>query len=231
MTADQSVILIHEIDIEPEEIIDNNLSDNFDYNCYFCEKKVKTDSIHNKICETLVRSKNFYCSFCVRNKFYTKKRWDVLQLTFRGVVGYLYWKSYRVKCKKVYLCEIKDMVDTHVKAGLFNPAFNYDPDTFIWFIDFSIVGNAKRQINIEEINKTIINILACFNLNESITGAMSHKLFDKYKDAINLFYASRQRPEGKILLVPTLSGCGGTLEQSFDYDRCRNFLPKNLIVK
>tara|TARA_Y100000034_G_C6910429_1_gene424487 strand:- start:5369 stop:6058 length:690 start_codon:yes stop_codon:yes gene_type:complete len=229
MTAETTII--QEIDIETEEVADEDLADNFAYYCYFCEKKVKTDSTHNKICETLVRSKNFYCPFCVRNKFYTKKRWNVLQLTFRAVIGYLYWKSYRVKNKKVYLCEIKDMIAAHAKLGLYNPAFNYDPDTYIWFVDFNPIGGSKRQIDVEEINKTVINILACFNLNESTNGTQSHKLFEKYKEAIELFYSHRQRPDGKTLLVPTLSGCGGTMEASFDYDKCRNFLPKNLKVR
>lgn len=223
--------LVQEIDIAPEEIPTNSLADDFAYYCYFCDKRVKTDSTHNKICETLVKSKNFYCPFCVRNKFYTKKRWDVLQLTFRGIIGYLYWKSYRSKQRKLYLCEIKDMIEAHTKMGLFNPAFDYDPDTFIWFIDFSSIGTAKRQTPVDEINKTIINILACFNLAESTNGTMSHKLFDKYKDAIELFYSKRQRPDKKTLLVPTLQGCGGTMEAQFDYDKCRNFLPKNLVVR
>lgn len=226
--------LVQEIDIEPEIVDNNDLAENFAYCCYFCDKRVKTDSTHNKICETLVRSKNFYCPFCVRNKFYTKRRWDVLQLTFRGIFGYLYWKSYRTKSKTLYLSEIKDMIDAHAKVGLYNPAFYYDPETYIWFIDFSIIGTNRRQIDIEDINKTIVNILACFNLSESTNltcTIQSHKLFEKYKDAIELFYSSRKRPEGKTLLVPTLSGCGGTLEQGFDYDKCRNFLPKNLVIR
>ena len=231
MTADQKSTLVVEIDIEPEIVGDKTLTDNFAYYCYFCDKIVKTDSTHNKICESLVKSNNFYCPFCVRNKFYTKKRWEILQLTFRGVIGYLYWKSYRSKIKKLYLCEIQDMIEAHAKMGLFNPAFHYDPDTFIWFIDFSTIGSAKRQIDIEEINKTVVNILTCFNLAESTTGSQSHKLFEKYKDAIDLFYSNRQRPDGKTLLVPTLSGCGGTMETGFDYNKCRKFLPKNLTVR
>lgn len=226
-----TITFVQEVDIQESEKDADGLSEGFAYYCYFCEKMVKTTSSYNRVCEKLVRSKNFYCPFCVRNKFYTKNRWNILQLSFRGIISYIYYKYYRTKNRKIYLSEIKDMIEAHEKVGLYNPLFRYDPDTFIWFVDFSLVGKDKRKIEVEEVEKTVINILTCFNLNEIIMGMMSDKLLDKYTEAIQLFYSNRQRPDGKRLLVPTLSGCGGTAEQNFDYDKCRNFLPKNLIIR
>ena len=102
---------------------------------------------------------------------------------------------------------------------------------FLWFIDFSKVGDGKRKIEVVEICKTIVNILSCFNIYNSIPGAQMHKLYDKYNEAVILFMEKRQRPDKKRLLVPTLLGCGGTVETTFDYSETRNFFPQNLILK
>lgn len=227
-----STIPLREIDIKSKAVSDDSLSEVFAYYCHFCEKKVKTDLLNNRLCEKLVKSKNFYCSFCVRNKFFTKKKRDILKLSFRGIIGYLYWRYYRTKDKKIYLSEIKDMINSHIEVGLENPLFSYDPETFIWFVDFSSVGISKRKVPVEEIYKTVINILVCFNLYESTTGGVQgHKLYEKFREAIELFYKQRKRPEGKTLLVPTLSKCGGTFDVKFDYNRCRDFLPKHLVFR
>jgi len=224
---------VNEIDIEKKEISsDEHLCEDFMFFCRFCSKKIKSTSKYNNINKVLVRSNSYYCPFCIRNQFYTKRKKHILQLSFRGIIGYLYWKYYRAKDKKLYLNEIKDMISDHEKVGLQNPAFNYDPDTLIWFVDFSLVGPNKRQLDIEEINRTIVNILACFNLSEIITIPMNHKLFEKYKEAIDLFYQKRQRPENKRLLVPTFAGCGGVMATQFDYEnKCRKFLPDQLVSR
>lgn len=228
-------IAVREIDIEKEDKTSTNvLADEFFYNCNFCEKSVVLNSIHADLYDKLVLSNEFYCANCIRNGFHTKRRKDILQLTFRAIFGYIYIKEYKSKSLKdqtIYLSELQDYIDRHVQVGLLNPAFSYDPETYLWFIDFSKVGDGKRKIEVVEICKTIVNILSCFNIYNSIPGAQMHKLYDKYNEAVILFMEKRQRPDKKRLLVPTLLGCGGTVETTFDYSETRNFFPQNLILK
>jgi hypothetical protein len=108
----------------------------------------------------------------------------------------------------MYYSEIKEYIDSHVQVGLVNPLFLYDPDTFVWFIDFTRVGRGSGKISIEEIQRTVANLLVCFNLPTHLANVKMYEIANRFREAINLFYQQRTRPEGKRLLVPTLSGCG-----------------------
>ena len=124
----------------------------------------------------------------------------------------------------MYYAEIMEYVNTHAQVGLQNPVFYYDPETFIWFVDFSRVGRGKGKIRYEDVLKTLSNILVCFNLPLHMSNVRMAEVYEKYREAIDRFYSQRSRPFGKKLLVPTLAGCGiYENHQNFNVDDTRNF--------
>ncbi len=228
-------LAIREIEIEQTDAPkDNQLAEEFFFSCNFCEKSGIMESCHSVIYERLVKSNRFYCANCIRNGFHTKRKKDILIMSFRAIFGYVYYKEYAksVTERTIYLSEIQDFIDYHAKVGLLNPAFSYDPDTYLWFVDFTKIGDGPRQMPLDEIYKTVVNILSCFNLYESVgSSVVMHKIYDKFNEAIKLFQEKRQRPENKRLLIPSLQGSGGTADTSFPYDKTRSFLPENLVSR
>ena len=120
--------------------------------CYFCQKRCKIDSLSFKNLHRISGFKEFFCGFCVRNGFNTRCNRDVLILNFKNVFSYYYAQNY-LNLKNMWISEIKDLVQIHEKVGLKNPVFCYDQESMYWFINFAKVGEAKRQINIEEVYK------------------------------------------------------------------------------
>ena len=41
---------------------------------------------------------------------------------------------------------------------------NYDEENFYWFVDINKIGNDHNKVSLNEIKKTIIEMLICFNL-------------------------------------------------------------------
>jgi hypothetical protein len=153
-------------------------------------------------------------------------------MSFRSVFGYLYHELYLSPVRKLYISELEDMIRVHVEVGLGNPTFRYDPETFLWFVDFGRVGQTPRKLRIEDVLRTTIDILACFNLWETVPGLQLQSFYGKYREAIMGFYTKRYRPEGKKILVPTFTNCGhismikpGILEKTRDFTR------KHLVMK
>jgi len=204
---------VKEIELIPrKEDLDGELSNEIYYECDFCGKRMPQKPDPRTLCERL-SGEHYYCSFCLRNKFHTKNNRHILMLSFRSLIGYYYYKFYVhpiTSMKKIYLSELEDIIKAHEQAGLQNPLFHYDPETFIWFIDFSRIGRNGKKIKLNDVLKTIINILVCFNVSDKFYDVKSHLLYKKYEEAIEKFYQSRYRPTGKIILVPTLAGCGIT---------------------
>lgn len=124
----------------------------------------------------------------------------------------------------MWFSEIEDCVESHVQAGLQNPLFVYDPETMLWFVDFSRVGNSKRKIPLDEILKTVINILACFNLHRIGPDVDMVGFFGNYKTAIETFYQKRYRPENRRMLIPTLTGSAGIAAKELSAEKQRNFI-------
>lgn len=182
--------------------------------CSFCSKKCQQSSILNKISG----DKGFHCTFCLRNNFHTKINRDIFILSFRQIIAHLYSQHYLCEPKKFWLSEIEDLINLHQKIGLKNPVFNYDPETMLWFINFSKVGSGKKQIPITEVLKIIIQILACFNFSENIPTLEIHKFYQKYKIAIENFFHQRQ----KSVSIPPL------FDVLFSSDQYANFIFQNL---
>jgi hypothetical protein len=195
--------------------------------CNFCEKSCEVFTDHSSSINKLSGEGNFYCSFCLRHNFHTKNNKNVLILSFRSIVAQYYYQHY-LNQGAIYISEIEDFIESHQKAGLVNPCFSYDPETMLWFIDFAKVGNTKKKIPIEEIYKTVLSILLSFNLSEVSRGVSLSSMYIKYKDAIELFYTHRRRPENKKMLIPTL---GVNLSQTKNFERIRNFILKDLNKK
>ncbi len=208
-----------------------DLTDQVYRRCYFCEKDCLSHLANKVITEKLSGPDKFYCPSCLRRGFYTKNSRNILVLSFRSIVGYFYYANYVTMTagKRMYLSDIEDYIDSHIQAGLLNPLFDYDPDAFLWFVDFSRVGNSKRKVKIDEVFKTIVSILACFNLTQILPGVSTSVLFGKYKTAIMNFYQTRRRPSKRRLLVPTLSGC--LLNEDKCHDKARIFTEREMYGK
>lgn len=175
--------------------------------CNFCEREslVLSDVYSDKLCPP----DKFYCRFCLRHGYYRRYNVHFLPLTFRSVFGYYFWHLYYgAQRPYMWLSEIKDYIKLHEEVGLKNPLFNYDPETYMWFVDFRRVGTGKKKLPVEEVSKTILEILALFNLHVHVKGISMFGFYQKYALAVDEFYQKRSRPEGKKILSPTFKNCG-----------------------
>lgn len=208
----------------------NELAEKIHFQCSFCGKQVGIYPMERALCEKLSGEK-FYCTFCLRNNHHTKINKHILILSFRSVISYYYHAKYLTASnRKLWISEIADYIDSHWDAGLLNPAFLYDPSSFLWFIDFSKVGKDGRRMRLCEVLKTVANMLACFNLRQHIPEIKMGKYFYKFDEAITKFYKNRYRPADKRMLIPTLNNCGvfEPTTKSFTFDGSRGFTPNNL---
>lgn len=200
--------------------------------CNFCEKMTCVNSYHKEASDRLGGSNRFFCSFCLRNDYYQRYGNHVMVLTYRGIIGYYYYAYYVMpKVASMIVADIHDYLDLHQRAGLQNPLFRYDPETFCWFIDFSKVG--KRKMPVEFVLKTIIQQLACFNLYENVRGSSPRKIYEKYQEAVLEFHQHRARINGDKVFAPTLWGCdlpshcpAGT--RSIPVDALKSFVHANM---
>jgi hypothetical protein len=175
--------------------------------CNFCEKEtlIKSDVQIDRLCPP----GRFYCRFCLRHSLYNRDNRHVLMFSMKSVLGYYFWQFYYGPPKPhVWISEIKDYADLHEEVGMRNPVFNYDPETYTWFIDFLRVGDSKKKLPLQEIKKTIVEMLAVFNMHVYVKGLSMSLFYAKYSDAIDEFYQKRFRPDGKRILTPTFKGCG-----------------------
>lgn len=198
--------------------------------CSFCEKECLVQENTRQFTGRLAGPDRFYCVACLRRNCHTKNRRNVLILSFRGIIGHFYYTNYSLATtgRRMYLADIDDYIDAHVKAGMLNPVFDYDPETFLWFVDFSRVGDSKRKVPVDAVIHTVVDILACFNLTETVPGIMASSMFAKYKEAILNFYHKRYRPPEKRMLIPTLTGCNAGDKH---HDKTRLFTKNEMCAK
>jgi hypothetical protein len=208
--------------------------------CNFCEKEslVLSDIQMDKLCPP----GRFYCRFCLRHTYNNRDNRHILMLSMRSIFGYFFWQFYYGPPRPyMWLSEIKDYIKLHEEVGMRNPVFNYDPETYTWFIDFRRIGETKKKLPLKEVKRTVVEMLAVLNLHVHVKGLSMSEFYSKYDDAIEEFYHKRYRPEGKRLLSPTFKGCGnpewGQLNQSnqlsspvhagnkISIEETRNFLP------
>lgn len=190
--------------------------------CVFCQKPIVINACNSSVIKKLSGPETTFCPFCLRNCFHTKRNKHILILSFRSLIALLYYQCYADQKRKLWLSQIQEYIDVHELIGLKNPVFMYDSETYLWFIDFSRVGSGKKQIQIIEIHRTIVDILTCFNLQHFLGPNIPSEVFAKYHDAIDLFYEKRFRPKKRVMLIPTFPD-----HLKFS-DKFRDFVPKNL---
>lgn len=214
--------------------------------CNFCGKETIKTAACRKFTERLSGPNKFYCTFCLRHKLNQRDSRHTLIMSYRGIIGYYYYAFYAMsKNTQMTISEIWDYINLHVCLGNQNPLFLYDPESFLWFIDFTRVGNSQRKMPIKDILGSVGEILMGFALHENIKDVKPHKMYLKYEEAILKFYQQRSRPVAMRILSPTLKSTGAgdytteKKETSFTstttserkkipIDDTRNFLPQIL---
>src|ERR1035437_10087950 len=166
-----------------------DLAEKIHYNCHFCGKNVGLYPQNRRWCERL-SGKEFFCPFCLRNNYHTKNNKHILVMSFRAIFGFYYYDKYYYSSSysEMYINDIEEYIKSHAQTGMLNPIFNYDPETYLWFIDFSKVGRGKKRIKVKEVLKTILNILVCFDSPQNVANIQTSKLYEIYEEAILKFY-------------------------------------------
>ncbi len=149
-------------------------------------------------------------------------------LSFRGIIAYYYY-SFHVHKTSLLFSEIESIVNLHAKVGKRNPLFIYDPESFIWFVDFSRIG--KDLIPVTYVLETIVEILYSLNLYENVKCISPLKIYNKFKDAILEFDKTRTRPQ-QTILIPTFFNCGIPFhEKSVTVNMLKNFTQSHFADK
>lgn len=183
-------------------------------------------------------NRRLFCNFCLRNEFYKKRhQQNTLVMSYRGIIGYYYYCFHAFAKQgqgQMWLTDLQGMIELHVKIGVQNPLFRYDPETLCWFVDFSKIGTHKRQMPLSYVLDTASACLSAFSMYEHCPGVSPAGVFNKFKEAMVDFQHHRRRPPGKRILVPTLSGCGiptdyGTSNKAIPDTWLRNFVPGHML--
>lgn len=204
------------------------LSDKIWYECAFCGKRTGLYPSERRLCERL-SGERFFCPFCLRHGFHTRTSKNILVISFRSIIAYYYYDKYIYAANRhLWIKEVTDCIEAHWEAGMKNPVFTYDPESFLWFVDFGKVGKGKKKIRITEVLKTILNMLVCFNMPQHIPNLKKGNLYQKFAEAILKFYKNRYRPPGKAMLIPTLKDCGVYESKRFSFETSRDFLPDKI---
>lgn len=185
------------------ELIEKNKDYSVYCYCGFCGVSSTLAKQETDLCKRLGGG-TFYCPSCIRHGFHERGK-NVLILDFNKLINQLYADFY--KSRKIWQSQIHDLIKAQVREGRKNPAFFYDPQSQLWFIDFSKVGQSSRKIKLEEILDTMKSILDCLNLTQFYKNIKYDKLWGRYEEAVTRFYECRFRPKGKFILSPSLKGC------------------------
>jgi len=188
--------------------VENTLSDYILTKCTFCQKHCRLSSQLYTNLYQLSRGGRFFCSFCVRSGLNTRRSNDTLALTFKNVFNQFYYQNH-VNLKKMWISQIRDLVEVHKEIGLENPIFSYDDESMNWFIDFSRVGSSKGKLPFREVEKTVVSIVDSLEIGTLIPNISVELFKQKYLNAIELFNIKRYRPKGKVILSPSVGESRG----------------------
>lgn len=140
------------------------ISDTFLKSCLFCDKEVVLNDENVKKYPQDFYDNFFYCKFCYRNNYHLNDN-PIFIFSFKSVI-YHWYENFYIKnnYKSIWLSQLNEMICLHKEMGLCNPCFNYDEENFYWFVDINKIGNDHNKVSLDEIKKTIIEMLICFNL-------------------------------------------------------------------
>ena len=215
-------------EVEIDLIETKQLSEFVSKNCFFCHKLVKSDHESFKTMHNMTGNR-FYCPFCIRNNFHHRSNRNILAISYRGIFGFYYYGMY-LNQRKLWWSEINSMIENHIKIGTSNPVFIYDPETFMWFIDFNKIGSKKRKLPYHFVKKTAKLILESFHMSE-ITKyhQIEKRMWQKFEKSLDIYHEKRQRPKNRKFLIPTFSQIMAKERQKF-FEKTREFLPRNFNV-
>lgn len=194
--------------------------------CSFCQKYFTLTDEY----KYLKFTNNIYCKNCFRNKYYHKYfSKNILLLSYKAVFGYYYHCFVKApKYSNMQLSSLREIIDKHVKAGMTNQLFNYDPDNFLWIIDLNY--NPK----FEDIFKTIVLQVYSLELYNHLPDFSSASYLLRFKKAVQEFIETKSRPKDCKILCPTLYGCNNIAytnnTNQISVEELRNFT-NNMMVE
>lgn len=200
---------------------DGELSKSYYRRCHFCDKLIKLGNRNASSCYRL-SGKKFHCPFCLRNNFNNRSSRNVLPFSFRGIIGYYYYKLY-LEDQTLWLSHIEQLIDKHVKVGMHSPVLSYDPSTFMWFADFNKIGSDGHKAPFDEVMLCVKGIFETFQISKLVGVYAEGDMWEKFEKAFKLYYEQRKRPKNKSKLIPTFSKCAPTEKHEF-YEETREFL-------
>lgn len=178
------------------------LADSVLATCGFCNRKaqIKPDEFQRNA--NLAHSR-YHCTFCLRQRHHHRDARNILPLNFLGIVGYYYHVLYDSTPRTLWLSQIAEYIRKHEQIGLSNPAFSYDRESGMWFINFNRVGRGKNETPLQEILETVRKIVICFDLVAHVPQVNLEHLLQRYADAVKLYYSQRQKPDN--ILSPAMN--------------------------
>jgi hypothetical protein len=193
--------------------------------CAFCEKMVEGQA-DGQQAYTRLSGRTYHCPFCVRHHYHHRPD-RVLALSYRAVIGLYYWDLYDATPPRMYFTEIEAAVERHAEVGLCNPVFNYDPETMLWFIDFSRVGDGQRKMPFAEVLHTAREVYDALGVAKRLRACHVTAMWGKYDTALRRFDKTRKRGKARRMLIPTFSGVLAGNDEFFE--ETRFFQRKDLV--
>lgn len=175
----------------------DELTDAFYKTCSRCGKDVLiTPETVKHIPKSLIDG-IFYCRFCLTHGFDTK---HPLIFSFKSLICHLHdiyeaGQSTNVK----YHCQLFDFIDAHRDAGIKSFCLSYDDESFNWFMDGSLVGEGNGKIQTNEVLKTVVEIISCFNPSKNFMDCR-----DVYKEIKDSIEAAATGSVENNVIVPLL---------------------------
>ncbi len=143
--------------------------------CKFCQKIFESSKKFAAINYALSGDAK-HCRFCMKNKYYKPEvKKDLAVLTYRSLIGYVYYGF--VTKNQVYVSELREMISDHVMVGYSNPLFNYDPESYKWFVDMEPILSGR--IGAGEIASTIACQLSALGVGEIFYRGKPHIIYQK----------------------------------------------------
>lgn len=223
--------MTHTVELTKIEGNEESLSNTYYQICNFCDKSIKVTPVNESAIKRL-SSKAAYCSFCLRNNYHFRSSQNVLMMSYRGILGFYYYRFYFAEPRTMWVNQLQTMIDKQALVGLQHPAFNYDPTTFLWFIDFNKVGNNSTKATFDSVLNTVKSMFDLLDVDHNCKRYFiqpSNALWEKFSKALMLFYQQRKRPKDRRMLIPTMHGLMPNINEDF-FEETRYFCKSNMIL-